>query len=126
MVDVAWKMLGVVERQCRCSAADDDVFAFVRGESGLCGGGLQTIVLYEEGPHRQGLDSVGRDRSSADDQGPASLRDRHTDLLVALGEGYEASADRASATAAFRDAVASAGDACPLAEAGLLRLAART
>lgn len=52
----------------------------------------------------------------------ASLRGRQADLLVALGEGYEATGDRASAAAAFRDALASADDGSPLAEAGLARL----
>ena len=55
----------------------------------------------------------------------ASLRGRSIDLLVALGEGYEAFGDRPSAAAAYRDAVAAAPDGCPPAEAGLLRLAAR-
>lgn len=54
----------------------------------------------------------------------ASLRGRSTDLLIALGEGYEAAGDRASAAAAYRDAVASAADGCPPAAAGLGRLAA--
>ncbi len=54
----------------------------------------------------------------------ASLRGRCVDLLIALGEGYESIGDRASAAAAFREAVATSVDACPLAEAGLLRLAA--
>ncbi len=54
----------------------------------------------------------------------ALLRSRSIDLLIALGEGYEASGDRASAAAAYREAVATALDDCPLAEAGLLRLAA--
>jgi DNA-binding SARP family transcriptional activator len=52
------------------------------------------------------------------------LRSRSIDLLIALGEGYEASGDRVSAAAAFREAVATALDDCPLAEAGLRRLAA--
>jgi len=56
----------------------------------------------------------------------ASLRGRSIDLLIALGEGYEASGDRASAAAAYREAVAAAVDGCPPAEAGLLRLAARS
>ena len=56
----------------------------------------------------------------------ASLRGRSIDLLVALGEGYEAAGDRSSAGAAYRDAVAAAVDGCPPAEAGLMRLAART
>ena len=56
------------------------------------------------------------------DERRASLRGRHADLLVALGEGYEAIGDRASAAAAFRDAMASADDGSPLAEAGLTRL----
>ena len=56
----------------------------------------------------------------------ASLRGRSIDLLVALGEGYEASGDRASAAAAYREAVAAAVDGCPPATAGLLRLAARS
>ena len=54
----------------------------------------------------------------------ASLRGRAVDLLIALGEGYEAAGDRASAAAAFREAVAAAADGCPPAEAGLMRLAA--
>lgn len=55
----------------------------------------------------------------------AALRGRSIDLLIALGEGYEASGDRASAAASYREAVAAAVDGCPPAEAGLLRLAAR-
>jgi hypothetical protein len=47
-------------------------------------------------------------------------------LLIALGEGYEASGDRASAAAAYREAVAAAVDGCPPATAGLVRLAARS
>ena len=54
----------------------------------------------------------------------ASLRGRSLDLLIALGEGYEATGDRASAAAAYREAVAVAVDGCPPAEAGLVRLAA--
>jgi hypothetical protein len=54
----------------------------------------------------------------------ASLRGRAIDLLIALGEGYEATGDRASAAAAYREAVAAAADGCPPAEAGLVRLAA--
>jgi DNA-binding SARP family transcriptional activator len=56
----------------------------------------------------------------------ASLRGRSIDLLIALGEGYEASGDRASAAAAYREAVAAAVDGCPPATAGLGRLAARS
>jgi hypothetical protein len=56
----------------------------------------------------------------------ASLRGRSIDLLVALGEGYESSGDRASAAAAYREAVAVAVDGCPPAEAGLARLATRS
>jgi len=56
----------------------------------------------------------------------ASLRGRSVDLLVALGEGYEASGDRASAAAAYRDAVATTIDGCLPAEAGLARLAGRS
>jgi hypothetical protein len=48
----------------------------------------------------------------------ASLRGRSIDLLIALGEGYEASGDRASAAAAYREAVAAAVDGCPPATAG--------
>ncbi len=55
----------------------------------------------------------------------ASLRGRSIDLLIALGESYEAGGDRPSAAAAFREAVAVAMDGCPLAEAGLVRLGAR-
>ncbi len=54
----------------------------------------------------------------------ASLRGRAIDLLIGLGEGYEAIGDRASAAAAYREAVASAVDGCPPAVAGLTRLAA--
>lgn len=54
----------------------------------------------------------------------AALRGRSVDLLIALGEGYEAAGDRVSASAAYREAVASAADGCPPAAAGLLRLAA--
>jgi hypothetical protein len=54
----------------------------------------------------------------------ASLRGRAIDLLIGLGEGYEAQGDRASAAAAYREAVASAVDGCPPAVAGLTRLAA--
>jgi hypothetical protein len=56
----------------------------------------------------------------------SSLRGRSIDLLIALGEGYEGSGDRASAAAAYREAVAAAVDGCPPAEAGLTRLAARS
>ena len=54
----------------------------------------------------------------------ASLRERSVDLLIELGASYEASSDRPSAVAAYREAVAVAGDSCPLAEAGLARLRA--
>jgi two-component SAPR family response regulator len=54
----------------------------------------------------------------------ASLRARAVDLLIALGEAYEATGDRASAAAAFRQALAAAVDRCSPAEAGLLRLSA--
>jgi len=50
------------------------------------------------------------------------LRSRFVDLLVALGEAYEASADRMSAAAAFREAVTRSPDGCPPAVAGLARL----
>ncbi len=56
----------------------------------------------------------------------ASLRGRSIDLLIALGEGYEVSGDRASAAAAYREAVAAAADGCPPAQSGLARLAARS
>jgi hypothetical protein len=56
----------------------------------------------------------------------ASFRGRSIDVLVALGEGYEAAGDRASAGAAYREAVAAAVDGCPPAAAGLARLATRT
>jgi DNA-binding SARP family transcriptional activator len=51
-----------------------------------------------------------------------ALRGRCVDLLLALGEGYEASGDRVSAAAAYRDALAMTDD-CPPAQAGLNRLA---
>ena len=50
------------------------------------------------------------------------LRSRFVDLLVALGEAYEASADRMSAAAAFREAITRSPDGCPPAVAGLARL----
>ncbi len=54
----------------------------------------------------------------------ASLRDRYVDLLVGLGERYEAGGDRASAAAAFREASGLASDRNSLAGAGLARVAA--
>ncbi len=51
-----------------------------------------------------------------------ALRGRCVDLLLTLGEGYEAAGDRVSAAAAYRDALAMA-DECPPAQAGLRRLA---
>ena len=56
----------------------------------------------------------------------ASFRGRSIDVLVALGEGYEAAGDRASAGAAYREAVAAAVDGWPPAAAGLARRATRT
>jgi len=50
------------------------------------------------------------------------LRARFVDLLVTLGEGYEALGARPSAAAAYRDALAVATDGCAPAEAGLKRL----
>ena len=50
------------------------------------------------------------------------LRGRFIDLVVALGETYEASGDRLSAAAAFREALTRAPDGCPPAVAGLARL----
>ena len=52
------------------------------------------------------------------------LRGRYVDLLVALGERYEARNDRTAAAAAFREAVAVSGGECPPAEGGLDRLGA--
>ena len=54
----------------------------------------------------------------------ASLRGRSVDLLVALGEGYEAVGDRASAAAAYREAIAVSVDGSRPADAGLARLTA--
>jgi N-terminal 7TM region of histidine kinase len=54
----------------------------------------------------------------------ASLRGRSIDLLISLGQGYESSGDRASAAAAYREAVAVSVDGSPSAEAGLARLVA--
>jgi hypothetical protein len=45
------------------------------------------------------------------------------DLLVQLGERYEAGGDRASAAAVFRAAAGLAADGSPLAVAGLARVA---
>lgn len=52
----------------------------------------------------------------------ALLRGRYVDLVVSLGERYEASGDRVSAAAAFRDAIHSAPEGCSPAVAGLARL----
>jgi DNA-binding SARP family transcriptional activator len=52
----------------------------------------------------------------------ALLRSRFVDLVVSLGERYEAGGDRISAAAAFRDAIQSAPEGCPPAIAGLARL----
>ena len=54
----------------------------------------------------------------------ALLRERHVDLLVLLGERYEARGDRATAAAHYRHARTASGDDCPAADAGLARLAA--
>ncbi len=50
------------------------------------------------------------------------LRRRHADVLVALGEAYEAAGDRMAAAEAFRDALRAAVDGCVPAESGLARL----
>ena len=50
------------------------------------------------------------------------LRSRAVDLVIALGEAYEASGDRMSAAAAFREALTRAPDGCPPAVAALARL----
>jgi DNA-binding SARP family transcriptional activator len=51
------------------------------------------------------------------------LEARFVDALVALGEGHEAAGDRMAALDAYREAVRWAGDGCPPAGAGILRLA---
>ena len=56
------------------------------------------------------------------DQRRRLFRGHLVDLLIALGEGYEATGDRVSAAAAFREALVTAGDDCPPAKAGLSRL----
>lgn len=61
------------------------------------------------------------DSSHVEDRRQA-LRGRCVDLLLTLGEGYEGTGDRASAAAAYRDALAMTDD-CPPAQAGLRRLA---
>ncbi len=58
------------------------------------------------------------------DQRRGLFRGHLVDVLIALGEGYEASGDRVSAAAAFREALVAAADDCPPAEAGLARLRA--
>ena len=55
-----------------------------------------------------------------------ALRDRFVDLLIALGEAYEANGDRVSAASAYREALGLAVDGCPPAEAGLARLGLAT
>lgn len=52
------------------------------------------------------------------------LRGQYVDLLMALGELYEARADRPAAAASFREALTTAGGELPNAEAGLARLGA--
>ena len=52
----------------------------------------------------------------------AYLRARATDLRVAIGEAYEASGDRLSAAAAFREAIRGDPEGCPPAAAGLSRM----
>jgi DNA-binding SARP family transcriptional activator len=52
------------------------------------------------------------------------MRGRHIDLLVALGERYEARGDRPGAATAFREALLTAGGECPSASDGLARLGA--
>lgn len=52
------------------------------------------------------------------------LRGQYVDLLVALGELYEARADRPAAASFFREALGTAGGELPNAEAGLARLGA--
>ena len=56
----------------------------------------------------------------------ALLRARVVDLLVELGERYEASGDRLSAAGAYREAVERSEDGSPAAQAGLARLRMRT
>lgn len=50
------------------------------------------------------------------------LRGRFVDLLLALGERYEARDDAPAAAACYREALQATGDDCPRAEAGLARL----
>lgn len=50
------------------------------------------------------------------------LRGRYVDLLLALGERREAAGDTAGATSCYRDALRAAEDACPRADAALVRL----
>ena len=52
----------------------------------------------------------------------ALLRGRYVDLLLALGERYEAAGDLPAAAACYREALQAAGDDCPRAEDGLSRL----
>jgi two-component SAPR family response regulator len=54
----------------------------------------------------------------------AMLRDRFVDLVVGLGERYEAAGDRLAAATRYREAMATATEGSPAAEAGLLRLQA--
>jgi DNA-binding SARP family transcriptional activator len=51
-----------------------------------------------------------------------SLRARHRDVLIALGETYEGEGDRLSAAAAYRDAIATSPVDAALAHEGLARL----
>lgn len=52
----------------------------------------------------------------------AALRARYVDLLLALGERHEERGDGPAAAARFREALRVAGDDCPRAVGGLLRL----
>lgn len=58
------------------------------------------------------------------DERRTAFREQLVDLLVALGETYESHDDRVAAAAAYREALATAGDARPRARAGLARVGA--
>ena len=60
--------------------------------------------------------------SSQVEERRVALRERYRDLLVALGEAYEAQDDRLSAAAAFREALAAAEGSSGAASLGLARL----
>lgn len=103
-----------------------DVDAFLAALDGAAADRSRRIPLLEEarrlyrGEYLDDCPYYG-DSASVEER-RAQLRSRFVDLLVALGEGYEADGDRMSAAAAYREAIMRAPDGCPPAVARLARL----